>query len=138
MELHKKIMSYQPDFIDYTVLENNITKYIGNFYINNDDLLLRCYYTPIGSYDTEKSIWLWGNNISSLNKILAQEIKELRKEINNDFSKNNFSIISTDDLNKNCIMIEKLFNKNISKILGSRHNIIIVIIIDKILLNNLD
>jgi len=144
MELHNKLMSYSPEFTTYTIVENNITKYkyIGSFYKSNHELLLRFYYVPFGSYDVEKSIWFWGDNILSLNKNLAAEIKELRKELhkelNNDFSKNNFSVISTNDLNNNCFMIEKLFNKNISKIIGSRQNILNFILIDKILLNNLD
>ena len=137
MELHKKLMSYKPKFMNYEVIEDENIKYIGNFYDNNS-LLLRFYYTSFGSYDNEKSIWIWGDIIPSLNKRLAKDIQKIRQTINNDFSKKDFCVISTDDLYKNCIMIEKLFDKQVSIKYGVRNNMLNYLLIDKILLDNLE
>ena len=136
MELHKKLMSYKPRFMNYEIYEDENIKHIGSFYDDNT-LLLRYYYTSMGSYDNVKSIWMWGDIIPSFDKRLAKDIQKIRQNINSDFSKKDYCIISTDDLHKNCIMIEKLFDKQISSKSGVRHNISNYFLIDKILLNNL-
>uniref|UniRef100_A0A6C0E275 Uncharacterized protein n=1 Tax=viral metagenome TaxID=1070528 RepID=A0A6C0E275_9ZZZZ len=137
MELHKKLMSYKPRFMNYEIYEDENIKHIGSFYDNNT-LLLRYYYTSLGSYDNVKSIWMWGDIIPSFDKRLAKDIQKIRQNINSDFSKKDYCVISTDDLHKNCIMIEKLFDKQVSSKSGVRHNISNYFLIDKILLNNLE
>jgi hypothetical protein len=137
MELHKKLMSYKPIFMNYEIYEDENIKHIGSFYDDNT-LLLRYYYTSMGSYDNVKSIWMWGDIIPSFDKRLAKDIQKIRQNINSDFSKKDYCVISTDDLHKNCIMIEKLFDKQVSSKSGVRHNISNYFLIDKILLNNLE
>ena len=137
MELHRKLMSYKPRFMNYEIYEDENIKHIGSFYDNNT-LLLRYYYTSLGSYDNVKSVWMWSDIIPSFDKRLAKNIQKIRQNINSEFSKNDYCVISTDDLHKNCIMIENLFDKQVSSKPGVRHNISNYFLIDKILLNNLE
>jgi hypothetical protein len=71
-------------------------------------------------------------------KNTMNNIQKIRQNINSDFSKKDYCIISTDDLHKNCIMIEKLFDKQVSIKYGVRNNMLNYLLIDRILLDNLE
>ena len=115
-------------------------KYIISLYNNDNKLLLRGEYILLGSYKRAKNFWIWGDQSFTLDKSMVYDISNMRKnllnrKIDNDFIKNNYTVITTNDFNNNCKILDTLLKGDIY--IDNINDITNVILITKTLQNNI-
>lgn len=125
-----------------SIQDNN--KFIGTIYHNNK-LLLKFEYTILGSFSKEKNLWVWCDQSLVLDKKMIKKTSDLRIKFSNgnnritdifrDFINQNYSVLPISSLYDNLCLIEEITNNYIISTLNT--NIITLILINKILLNNM-
>jgi len=161
-ELNNELLRLYKSYVFYSndVLIRDEKRFIGSVYkasetMNESDrLILRIEYVILGSYTKEKNVWIWADQSQSINKKNKTMINNLRSSVIESldegseiwteklkgFCTHDYLVISTIELCKqlnhlSIYVSEK--NKGYVFLTLERGNIIDILIVKKILFNNI-
>jgi|694.fasta_scaffold66885_2 hypothetical protein len=114
-----KIFNYKINYY----YDNNNQKYI---IASNNNINITIIYKILGSYNIKKKIWIWGSDMTNIQKDILYDKNEL--EIDNKYIKKKYFKIEENNLN---IILKSL--KNINIIADKRLDNIFFIVVENIL-----
>ena len=122
MELYNKLISKYKTFTAYsdTLEIRDTKKYIISLY-KEEDILIRGEFMILGSYSSQKNIWIWGDQSMVLDKTMIENIKNIRLKILSDnlpkntrvFVDNNYDVMPTSVLMDHLEVISRLIKGSI-------------------------
>lgn len=141
-ELNRDYGSY--GFVCSTILQNNKRNFLFDVIVK-DKIILSGTHLVIGSFDTEKNIFIWADNSNTLDKIMVDKIHSVRIELSDSKDKSHEElrqVTSKDQM----VMTSNKFNQiltTISQILGKQvlinntdYRILHVHVVDRIFYDN--
>lgn len=149
MKLNNIINKYYKNYEAYvnTVQLNTYTTYIYSIY-NYTRCILRSEYIILGSLSRSKNIWMWYDQSPILDKLIVNNISEIRrtlltdtKKLNNkdkEFIKNDHCVITISELYDIFNIIDMRVEGDIFIQNKDTQDRICVILLTKILQNNID
>jgi hypothetical protein len=81
LELNEKLKKYENlNLISNIAIVNNKRKFILSIY-DSDIVLYRTEYIILGTYSTEKNLWIWSNMSTTIDKKMAEYVTHFKDTI---------------------------------------------------------
>lgn len=81
LELNEKLKKYESlNVISNIAIVNNKRKFILSIY-NLDNVLYRTEYIILGTYSTERNLWVWSNMSTTIDKKMAEYVTNFKDTI---------------------------------------------------------